>query len=169
MTPAYIIIGAVVLGRLGELIYSERNTHALLARGAIEVGRAHYPLIVLLHVAWFVAIVLALPNPPVIYWIPFCIFLLLQVARAWVISTLGSYWTTRIITLPGAPLVRRGPYRFLRHPNYAVVLGETVMLPLIFGELWVAIAFTSANALLLWWRIREENRALAPRRGLPSA
>lgn len=169
MTPAHIIIGAVVLGRLGELIYAERNTRALLARGAVEVGRAHYLLIVLLHVAWFVAIVLALSNPPVIYWIPFCAFVLLQVARAWVISTLGSYWTTRIITLPGAPLVMRGPYRFLRHPNYAVVLGETVMLPLIFGELWVAIAFTSANALLLWWRIREENRALAPRRGLPSA
>lgn len=169
MISAYLIIAAVVLERLGELIYAERNTRVLLARGATEIGRAHYPLIVLLHVAWFAAIVLALPDPPIIYWVPFGIFLLLQVMRGWVISTLGLYWTTRIITLPGAPLIERGPYRFLRHPNYAVVMGETVMLPLVFGELWVAIVFSIANGLMLWWRIREENQALAPRRSLPSA
>jgi methyltransferase len=169
MTPAYLIIGAVLLERLGELLYAGRNTRALLARGAAEVGRAQYPFLVLLHAAWFVAIVLALPNPPIIYWIPFGLFLLLQVMRAWVIATLGPYWTTRIITLPGAPLIKHGPYRFLRHPNYAVVIGEIAMLPLIFGELWVAIVFSIVNALVLSWRIREESRALAPRRSLPSA
>jgi methyltransferase len=163
---AYLIIGAVVLERLSELFYAERNTRALLAQGATEVGRAHYPLIVLLHAAWLLTIVLALPDPPRLYWIPLGLFLLLQAARVWVIATLGRYWTTRIITLEGAPLVRRGPYRFLRHPNYAVVLGEIAVFPLVFGEVWVAVAFSVANALMLWWRIRQEDAALAQRRAL---
>lgn len=164
---AYLIIGAVALERLCELFYAERNTRALLARGAVEAGRAHYPIIVLLHAAWLVAIILALPKPPVIYWIPFAIFLLLQAARIWVIATLGPYWTTRIITLPNAPLVRSGPYRFIRHPNYAVVVGEIAVFPLVFGEVWVAVVFSIANALMLWWRIRQEDAALTPRRSLP--
>ena len=164
---AYLIIGAVALERLCELFYAERNTRALIARGAVEVGRAHYPLIVLLHAAWLVAILLALPRPPIIYWIPFALFLLLQAARLWVIATLGPYWTTRIITLKDAPLVRRGPYRFMRHPNYAVVIGEIAVFPLVFGEIWIAVAFSAANALMLWWRIRQEDAALASRRELP--
>ena len=164
---AYLIIGAIALERLIELFYAERNTRALIARGAVEVGRAHYPLIVLLHAAWLAAIVLALPNPPIIHWIPLAIFLLLQGARIWVIATLGRFWTTRIISLPGAPLVRNGPYRFMRHPNYAVVVGEIAIFPLVFGEIWVAAAFSALNALMLWWRIRQEDAALAPRRSLP--
>ena len=164
---AYLIIGAIALERLIELFYAERNTRALIARGAVEVGRAHYPLIVLLHAAWLAAIVLALPNPPIIHWIPLAIFLLLQGARIWVIATLGRFWTTRIISLPGAPLVRNGPYRFIRHPNYAVVVGEIAVFPLVFGEIWVAAAFSALNALMLWWRIRQEDAALAPRRSLP--
>ncbi len=163
---AYLIIGAVVLERLCELFYAERNTRALLARGAVEVGRKHYPLIVLLHAAWLAAIVLALPDPPAINWIPLGFFLLLQAARVWVIATLGRYWTTRIITLEGATLVRRGPYRFIRHPNYAVVAAEIAVFPLAFGEVWVAVAFSVANALMLWWRIRQEDAALAQRRAL---
>jgi methyltransferase len=164
---AYLIIGAVALERLIELVYAERNTRALLARGAIEVGRAHYPFIVALHAAWLAAIALALPSPLVIHWIVFAIFLLLQAARIWVLATLGPYWTTRIITLPGAPLVRRGPYRFVRHPNYVVVAGEIAALPLVFGEIWIALTFTVLNAAMLWWRIRQEDAALAPRRSLP--
>lgn len=163
---AYFIIGAVVLERLCELVYAERNTRALLAQGAAEVGRAQYPLIVLLHAAWLVTIALALPDPPRFYWIPLGVFLLLQVARIWVLATLGRYWTTRIITLESAPLVKRGPYRFLRHPNYAVVIGEIAVLPLVFGEIWVAVVFSAANALMLWWRIDQEDAALAQRRQL---
>jgi len=163
---AYIIIALVVVQRLAELVYAERNTKNLLARGAVEVGRAHYPLIVLLHAGWLIAIVALLPPDPPINFILLGIFIVLQLLRVWVLATLGPYWTTRIITLPDAPLVRRGPYRLLRHPNYTVVCGEIAVLPLVFGEIWVAAVFTILNALILWWRIRQENEALAVRRTL---
>jgi methyltransferase len=161
---AYIIIALVVVQRLAELVYAERNTKNLLARGAVEVGRAHYPLIVLLHAGWLVAIVWFLPADPPVNFVLLGIFIVLQALRVWVLATLGPYWTTRIITLPGAPLVRRGPYRLLRHPNYTVVIGEIAVLPLVFGEIWVAVAFTFLNAAILWWRIRQENEALTVRR-----
>ncbi len=160
----YGILALVALQRLIEIVYAERNTRALLARGAVEVGRAHYPLIVVLHAAWLAAIVLLLPPDAAIRWLPLGVFVLLQLARVWVIATLGPYWTTRIITLEGAPLVRSGPYRFVRHPNYLVVAGEIAMLPLAFGELGVAVAFTLLNAAMLAWRIRQEDAALAVRR-----
>jgi methyltransferase len=165
----YIILALVVVQRLVEIIYAERNTRALLARGAVEVGRAHYPLIVLLHAAWLAAIVLLLPWDPTIHAIPLAVFLLLQLARVWVIATLGPYWTTRIITLPSAPLVRSGPYRFVRHPNYLIVAGEIAMLPLAFGEWAVALIFSVLNAAMLAWRIRQEDAALAVRRGQAAA
>ncbi|HEY0300239.1 MAG TPA: isoprenylcysteine carboxylmethyltransferase family protein [Rhizomicrobium sp.] len=128
------------------------------------MGRAHYPLIVLLHAAWLAAIVLFLPADATIRWLPLGLFVLLQLARVWVIATLGPYWTTRIITLDAAPLVRRGPYRFVRHPNYLVVAGEIALLPLAFGEVWVAAVFTVLNAAMLAWRIRQEDAALSARR-----
>ncbi len=165
----YIILALVVVQRLVEIIYAERNTRALLARGAVEVGRAHYPLIVLLHAAWLAAIVLLLPRDPTIHAIPLAVFLLLQLARVWVIATLGPYWTTRIITLPSAPLVRSGPYRFVRHPNYLIVAGEIAMLPLAFGEWAVALIFSVLNAAMLAWRIRQEDAALAVRRAQAAA
>ncbi|HEX4302068.1 MAG TPA: isoprenylcysteine carboxylmethyltransferase family protein [Rhizomicrobium sp.] len=160
----YIILALVALQRLVEVAYAERNTRALLARGAVEIGRAHYPLIVLLHAAWLAAIVVLLPADATIHWIALAIFIALQLARVWVIATLGPFWTTRIITLEGAPLVRKGPYRFVRHPNYLVVAGEIAALPLAFGEIWVAVAFTVLNAAMLAWRIRQEDAALAIRR-----
>jgi methyltransferase len=166
---AYIVIALVVVQRLAELVYAERNTKALLARGAVEVGRAHYPLIVLLHAAWLVAIVALLPHDPSINFFLLAVFVVLQGLRVWVLATLGPYWTTRIITLPGAPLVRRGPYRLLRHPNYTVVAGEIAVLPLVFGEVWVAVGFTVLNGLMLAWRIRQENEALAVRRSSKTA
>lgn len=160
----FIVLALVALQRLIEIVYAERNTRALLARGAVEVGRAHYPLIVLLHAAWLLAIILFLPMDATIYRIPLVLFVLLQLARVWVIATLGPYWTTRIITLESAPLVRSGPYRFVRHPNYLVVAGEIATLPLAFGEVEVAIVFTVLNAAMLAWRIRQEDTALAARR-----
>jgi methyltransferase len=165
MRPAvYIILAVVAVQRLAEVVYAERNTRALRGRGAVEVGRGHYPLIVVLHAAWLMAIVLWLPVNAMIFWPAVALFILLQVGRAWVIGTLGPYWTTRIITLPEAPLVRSGPYRFVRHPNYLVVTGEIAMLPLVFGEVHVAIVFTILNAAMLAWRIREEDAALELRR-----
>jgi methyltransferase len=166
MMFAYAVIAAVVLQRLAELIYANRNTRALLLRGGIEVGREHYPLFVLLHAAWLLAIVLALPQPAPIYWIALTGYVALEALRLWTMLSLGSYWTTRIINLPDAPLVRRGPYRFVRHPNYMIVTGEIALLPLVFGQVWVTVVFSLLNGALLYWRIREEETALAPRLSL---
>ena len=163
---AYIIVALVALQRLAELVYAEHNTRALKARGAVEIGRAHYPLIVLLHAAWLVAVVFVLPDDLHINWILIGVFAVLQGLRVWVLATLGPYWTTRIITLKDAPLVRKGPYRFVRHPNYLVVSAEILVLPLAFREWWVAAVFTVLNAAMLAWRIRQENRALSTRREL---
>ena len=160
----YVIVALVVVQRVVEVVHAERNTQALRARGAVEVGRAHYPLIVLLHAAWLTAIVLGLPDNAAIFWPALALFILLQLGRAWVIVTLGRYWTTRIITLPEAPLVRHGPYRFIRHPNYLVVTGEIAMLPLALREAYVAIVFTLLNAAVLVVRIRQEDAALESRR-----
>ena len=164
MNWALAIIGIVAIQRLGELPFAEFNTRRLMARGAVEIGRAHYPVIVVLHAAWLIAIFLALPSPPVIYAVPLAIYTVLQVLRTWTLWSLGRYWTTRIITVPDAPLVRRGPYRFMRHPNYAIVEAEMILLPLVFGEWLVGIVFLVLNTLVLGFRIREEDRALEARR-----
>jgi methyltransferase len=116
--------------------------------------------------AWLMAVLWLLPAPLTIYWGWIAVFVLLQAARVWVIASLGPYWTTRIISVPGVPLVKRGPYRFVRHPNYLVVAGEILALPLAFGEIWVAILFSLANAAVLYWRIRQEETGLVARRDL---
>ena len=163
-TLPYVILALVALQRLGELVLARRNTKALLARGAFEIGAAHYPLIVALHAAWLAAILWYLPHAAPIHWGFLAIFVVLQGLRLWVLATLGPYWTTRIICLPGAPLVTSGPYRFVRHPNYLVVAGEILVLPLVFDETGVALAFFLANGMLLFWRIRQEETGLALRR-----
>ena len=106
----------------------------------------------------------AFSETMLINWLLLAVFVVLQGLRVWVLATLGPYWTTRIISVPGAPLVRRGPYRLFRPPNYMVVAGEILVLPLVFGEVWIAIAFSLANAALLAWRIRQEETGLTPRR-----
>jgi methyltransferase len=161
---AYAILALVAAQRLAELAYAQHNTRALLAKGAVEIGREHYPLFILLHAAWLIAIALALPKPATVHWIPLCGYIALEILRVWTMLTLGRYWTTRIITLADAPLVRRGPYRLVRHPNYIVVIGEIALLPLVFGEVWVAATFSVLNTVLLFWRVRQEELALAPRR-----
>jgi methyltransferase len=160
----YAILLLVAAQRLIEIAYANRNTRALLARGAVERGRGHYPIIVVLHAAWLAAIALLLPPDAAIHWWALTVFVALQALRVWVIAALGPYWTTRIVTLEGAPLVRSGPYRFVRHPNYLVVAAEIAALPLAFGETGVAVVFTVLNAAVLAWRIRQEESALAPRR-----
>jgi methyltransferase len=159
----YVLLALVALQRLGALALARRNTRALLARGAFEIGSAHYPLIVLLHAAWLASILWFLPYPAHINWPLLAVFVVLQGLRLWVLASLGPYWTTRIIALPGAPLVTGGPYRFVRHPNYLVVAGEILVLPLVFGETMVALVFTLGNAALMFWRIRQEESGLAMR------
>jgi methyltransferase len=160
-----LLIGYVMAERLAELPISERNRRALLARGAHEVGAGHYPLLVGLHVAWVMAVAAwAIVAPARLNFPLAAVYLLTQGLRAWVMLTLGPYWTTRIITLPGAPLIKGGPYRFLRHPNYVVVVIELAVLPLAMGAWHIAAAFSILNAIALSVRIRAENKALAPRR-----
>jgi methyltransferase len=161
---AYAILLAVAAQRLVEMAWARRNTRRLMEKGAVEAAPGHYPFIVAMHASWFAAMALFLPKPVVILPLPLIVFVALQCARVWVMATLGSYFTTRIITLPGTALVRSGPYRFVRHPNYLVVAGEILVLPLVFGETAVAVVFSILNAIVLAWRIRAEDAALAPRR-----
>ena len=154
----------MAIERLAELAYARRNTQALLAEGGVEVGRGHYPLIVVLHGAWLAAIVLTVPPEATVSWPLIAVFAILQGLRGWVLASLGRYWTTRIITVPGAPLVRRGPYRYVSHPNYLVVAAEIAVLPLAFGAWVIAVIFSALNAAVLAWRISVESKALAARR-----
>ena len=164
MIAILVVCGLVALQRLLELRYADRNTRALLARGAVETGAAHYPFFILLHGAWLLCTAaIALATHAQTNWWLIGLFGLLQAARIWVIATLGPYWTTRLISPPDAPLVRSGPFRFVRHPNYLIVTIEIATLPLAFGEYLVAIGFMLLNAALLAVRIREEERALANR------
>lgn len=166
MTLAQWVIGFVLVQRLLELLWAQRNTRRLLEEGAVEHAPEQYPYFVLLHASWLVAIVFSVPPEAPVNGVWLAVYGLLQIARVWVMASLGRYWTTRIITVPGAPLVARGPYRFMRHPNYLVVAGEIAVLPLVF-DLWlIAVLFTIANALLLRQRMAAEDEALAARRGL---
>ena len=164
MTLAQAIVLLVALERLGELVLSRRNTARLLAAGGKETGAAHYPLFVLLHGGWLITLYVQGGPATDVYWPLIGLFVLLQGGRIWVIASLGKYWTTRIISVPDAPLVERGPYRFLRHPNYLIVAAEIAVLPLAFGAWLTALVFSAANGALLWHRIRIEERALAARR-----
>lgn len=160
MTLAFAVLLFVTLQRLGELLLARRNTKALLARGGFEVGAKHYPLIVALHTAWLAGLWLFAWNAPVN--LPLLgIFVCLQLLRVWVLTTLKGRWTTRIIVLPDAPLVVVGPYRLIRHPNYAVVIGEIAVLPAAFGLWSFALIFSILNAVVLWHRISVENRSFA--------
>lgn len=161
MTVAALILGLVTLQRLGELVLARRNTARLLAEGAHEAGAGHYPLIVALHAAWLAGLwYVAVSRPVDVNWGWLALFVVLQLGRVWVIASLGRRWTTRIVVLPGAPLVRRGPYRFVAHPNYWVVAGEILVLPLVFGLPWYGLVFSLLNAAVLWVRIRAEAAAL---------
>ena len=158
---AQIVILLVVLQRLAELGYARRNARRLLAAGGVEHGAGHYPLFVALHGAWLAALFVLVPAGAPADWGLLGLYGLLQLGRLWVIASLGRRWTTRVIVVPGAPLVTRGPYRFLRHPNYLVVALEIPVLPLAFGAWQIALAFGLANLALLAHRIRVEQRALA--------
>ena len=156
---AYLILWFVTLQRLAELFLAERNRKRLLAKGATEHGRAHYPMIVAVHAAWLAALWWFAPGRPISVSL-LLFFLLLQAGRLWVLATLGERWTTRIIVLPDAPLVTGGPYRFVDHPNYVIVVLEIAVLPLVFGLWQIALIFSLLNAAVLTVRIRAESRAL---------
>lgn len=169
MSLPYLIMALVTLQRLGELVIASSNTRHLRAQGAVEYGRNHYPVMVALHASWLAALWFSVGGRPV-NMVLLGVFIVLQALRIWVLATLGRRWTTRIIVLPGAPLATGGPFRFLRHPNYCVVVGEIAVLPLVFGLTGVAVLFTLLNAAMLWVRIGAEGKVLYGDAGpLPAA
>jgi methyltransferase len=159
MGDGAFLIAFIVLQRLAELLLARRNTARLLAAGAIETGRSHYPWMVALHAAWLLALWLYGRDRPVDPML-LVVFILLQAGRIWVIASLGRRWTTRVIVMPGERLVSRGPYRWLRHPNYVIVALEIAVVPLALGLPVLALIFTVLNATVLYQRIRVENAAL---------
>ncbi len=161
-----VLVVTLVAGqRLLELVLARRNERRARARGAVERGRGHYPFIVALHTLWLVCTLteglLRGPEVPVFWPVPLALFLLVQPLRYWALFSLGESWNTKILVVPGSNPVRRGPYRYLNHPNYVVVVVEILAFPLIFGAWVTALVFTVLNAAVLYVRIREENRALA--------
>ncbi|MES2002112.1 MAG: isoprenylcysteine carboxylmethyltransferase family protein [Pseudomonadota bacterium] len=156
---SYVILGLVTLSRLAELLIASANSKRLIAAGGHEVAAGHYPAIVALHILWLGALWWLAPGRPISFPL-LAAFGLVEVARVWTVQTLGRRWTTRIIVVPGETLVRRGPYRFVNHPNYLVVIAEIALLPLVFGLWQIALAFSILNAIVLAVRIRAENRAL---------
>ena len=164
MSFLYLVLGLVALQRLAELALAARNTRALRAAGAIELDASAYPLFVLLHGAWLASLALLVPASATASWPLLGAFAALQIGRIWVIASLGRYWTTRLIVLPDHPLIATGPYRFLRHPNYWIVIGEIAILPLAFGAIPIATVFSAGNLALITRRIAIENRAMAQHR-----
>ncbi|MDR3515013.1 MAG: isoprenylcysteine carboxylmethyltransferase family protein [Azospirillaceae bacterium] len=158
----------LALQRGAELLLARRNTRRLLAQGGREVGSRHYPAIVAVHAGWLLCLAFLVPADAPVLWPLLAVFFALQAARIWVIASLGPFWTTRIITMPDAPLVRRGPFRWVRHPNYLVVALEIPVLSLALDQAGLAALFGIANLLVLRHRIRIEDAALAPRRNVPA-
>ena len=168
MSILYWTLGLVLLQRVVELVWARRNAIRLRQLGGVEADAEGYPYFVLLHASWLASLVVFVPAAARPVWPLLGIFALLQLGRLWVIASLGRYWTTRILTLPGAPVVRTGPFRWFRHPNYLLVIAEIAVLPLAFGAVAIAVSFSAVNLLLIVRRIRIEESILAPRRGLPS-
>lgn len=160
-----LFVLAVGVERLAEMVVSKRHLAWALARGGHEYGRGHFPPMVALHTALLLGCVLEVwlldrPFLPWLGWPMVAVVVGTQALRWWCIRTLGSQWNTRVVVVPGMPLVDRGPYRWLRHPNYVAVVLEGIALPLVHGAWITAVAFTLLNAWLLRVRIGVENVAL---------
>jgi methyltransferase len=166
VTLLYWILVFVTLQRLCELVWAARNTARLRRLGATETDAGGYPYFIAVHGGWLAGLALLVPAATRPSWPLLALFALLQPARLWVILTLGRYWTTRVLSLPGAPVVRTGPYAWIRHPNYLIVITEIAILPLAFGAYGVAVAFSALNLMLIARRTAIEDRILASRRRL---
>ena len=161
MTGALALLAYLTLQRAAELVIATRNTRRILARGGYEVGAEHYPVMVALHATWL-ATLWWFGHARAALVVPFVVaFVVLQLGRAWVLGTLGPRWTTRIVMVPNETPVTRGPFRFVRHPNYLVVALELPCVSLALGLTWHALLFAGLNLAMLAWRIRVENRAFA--------
>ena len=160
---ALLVFGYVIVQRLAELVYANANTRRLLAEGGREFGQKHYPLFIVLHGGWLIAIALSAQPEATSNLALLTAFIASQALRFWTLASIGRWWTTRIISAPHFPRVKKGPYRFIPHPNYTVVVIEIALLPLLLGAPIVALAFSIANFMLLTWRIRVEADVLKER------
>lgn len=159
-TATLLFLGFIVVQRLSELFIAKRNTARLLAKGAYEVGASHYPAMVALHSAWIASLIIfGYGKTIAVGWL--AVFAVLQACRIWILCSLAGRWTTRIIILEEA-LVVRGPFKYFAHPNYMLVVAEIIVAPMVLDLLWVTIVFTALNAAMLWVRIGVEHKALAP-------
>lgn len=157
-----LFISFVILLRIGELVLSKSNQKWLLRNGAVEYGQKHYPFIVALHLLFIISLIIEYNTKQTV---SFSLFMLLFyfsliAFKTWVILSLGKFWNTRIYHIPGIPLVKKGPYNYFKHPNYLIVVAEIVVIPLIFHLYFTAITFTLLNAIILFIRIKEENKAM---------
>lgn len=159
-----IFMGFVILQRLGELLLAKRNEKILLEKGGVEFDRSGYNFIVLMHTMFFISLVveyyLLSRNLSSFWLILFALFVSAQGLRYWAIASLGEYWNTRIIVLEGAPIIKKGPYRFLNHPNYIAVCTELAVIPLIFSCYYTPLIFSILNFFLIRRRIKIEEKAL---------
>jgi methyltransferase len=159
-TATLFFLGFIIVQRLSELVIAKRNTARLLAKGAYEVGAAHYPVMVAMHSAWIACLLIfGYDETVALGWL--AVFTVLQILRVWILGSLGGRWTTRIIVLE-EPLVVRGPFKYFSHPNYMLVVAEIIVAPMVLGLVWIAVVFTVLNAGMLWVRIGVEHKALAP-------
>ena len=159
-----LFLSFIIVQRLSELAIARRNTAKLIAKGAYEVGASHYPVMVVMHSAWIACLVLLGYDETIAFgWL--AVFAVLQALRLWILTSLGDRWTTRIIILE-EPLVVRGPFKYVAHPNYMLVVAEIIVAPMVLRLVWVAVVFTVLNAAMLWVRIGVEHKALALLRAL---
>jgi methyltransferase len=152
-----------ILQRLSELFIAKRNEQWLLQQGAVEYGQAHYPFMIAMHTLFVISIIIEyfLRSYTPISWLFLTLFLLVLSFKFWALSSLGKYWNTKIYRIPNVYPVKKGPYRFLKHPNYLEVVLEIAIIPLIFHLYYTAVIFTVLNAVMLTVRIKEENRVWA--------
>jgi methyltransferase len=157
-----LFISFIILLRIGELVLSRRNEKWLLQNQAVEYGKKHYPFIVALHVLFLISLIVEYTiSRPVSYSLYFLVYyFMLLLFKIWVISSLGKFWNTKIYRISSFPLVKKGPYKYFQHPNYLIVIGEIAVIPLVFHLYYTALVFTFLNAIMLWVRIKEEDKAL---------
>lgn len=155
-------ISFVILLRIGELVLSGKNEKWLLQNGAVEYGNKHYPFIVALHVLFIISLIFEYFTQPTTSFSLFflVVYFLLLAFKTWIILSLGKFWNTKIYRIQDIPLIKKGPYKYFKHPNYFIVIGEIAVIPLAFHLYYTAIIFTVLNAIMLMVRIKEENKVL---------
>ncbi|MDX1807139.1 MAG: isoprenylcysteine carboxylmethyltransferase family protein [Paenisporosarcina sp.] len=164
MTLFIYVVGFVIFQRIIELLIARNNEKWIRSQGGYEVGAKHYPYMVAIHIGFFISLIIefvTFKEGVSRFWLPlFVLFISLQLMRVWVISSLGRYWNTKILVLPGANVVKKGPFHFIRHPNYVVVTCEIIVIPLMFGAYFTAVVFSILNIIILSVRIPKEEAAL---------